>query len=115
MHPYVNDYIFFYVRQVQIKRLSHVEKEVGGEKNGGKRLVLVKKRRNYYPTAERIQKRPSKGLFSRHKRNTRPSLTPGTVLILVAGVHRGKRVVLLKTLKTGLLLVTGEFCRLSIR
>ncbi|XP_069683748.1 large ribosomal subunit protein eL6 [Periplaneta americana] len=91
------------------KKPITVEKKIGGEKNGEKRIVLLRKRRNYYPTADKIKARPSKKCFSQHKRYTRRTLTPGTICILLAGPHRGKRVVLLKALKSGLLLITGPF------
>ncbi|CAF0979007.1 unnamed protein product [Rotaria sordida] len=84
------------------------KKPIGGERNGKERLVRAKRFPRYYPTEERPKKFSVKRKrFSDHPRRFRSTLTPGTVVILVAGKHAGKRVVVVKHLSSGLLLVTG--------
>nr|BAN20279.1 ribosomal protein L6 [Riptortus pedestris] len=91
------------------KKKVTIEKKIGGEKNGGIRTVFLKKRTKSYPTSNKVRKHPSKTFFSQHKRRFRASLKPGAVVILLAGLHKGKRAVLLKNLSSGLLLVSGPF------
>jgi len=86
---------------------AHTEKTVGGKANGEKRLVPTSKASKYYP-AEDV-KRPRASRKTVGKTALRSSITPGTVLILLTGRFAGKRVVFLKQLDSGLLLVTGPF------
>merc|ERR1719412_617498 len=91
------------------KKAKFVEKKIGGDKNGGTRMVRTKKLTNSYPTKDAAPAGTSKNFFSKHARKLRASLAPGAVAIVLAGVHKGKRVIVLKQLGTGLLLITGPY------
>ncbi|CAF1345788.1 unnamed protein product [Didymodactylos carnosus] len=84
------------------------KKAIGGERNGKERSVRSKRFPRYYPTEERPKKfRVKRKRFSQHERRFRSNLTPGTIVIMVAGRYAGKRAVIVKQLKSGLLLLTG--------
>eukprot|EP01097_Dermamoeba_algensis_P005975 TRINITY_DN3760_c0_g1_i1.p1 TRINITY_DN3760_c0_g1~~TRINITY_DN3760_c0_g1_i1.p1 ORF type:complete len:267 (-),score=89.89 TRINITY_DN3760_c0_g1_i1:55-855(-) len=76
-----------------------------GKKNEDR--VIQPKGPKYYPTE------PVRKLLKNNHRNKAPkfrkSLVPGAILILLAGKYKGSRVVLLKTLPSGLLAVTGPY------
>lgn len=85
-----------------------IKKPIGGEKNGGFRMVPAKKGPKWYPTDDKKKPVPSRKHIHKPTK-LRSSITPGTIVILLGGAYRGSRVVYLKQLPSGLLLVTGPF------
>jgi large subunit ribosomal protein L6e len=87
---------------------TYIEKPIGGEKNGGTRCIPINKAPRWYSAEDAPKPKVSRKTHKIGK--VRDSITPGTILILLAGRYRGKRVVFLKNLRSGLLLVNGPHC-----
>merc|ERR1712110_1235526 len=84
----------------------HAEKRKPLKKTG----QVGRAQRSYPVDQERRRfKTTGAGKSYRAAQKVKEGIVPGSVLILVAGRRRGKRVVFLKQLESGLLLVTGPF------
>merc|ERR1711881_179794 len=97
-----------YAKKVVYKRkrwLTTAEKKAAGKS------PTVGKPQRHYPTDEARRRFKSTGAGKEYQatKKLKAGIEKGSVLILVAGKHRGKRVVFLKQLNSGLLLVTGPF------
>ena len=80
----------------------------GGPKKAAKAVASKGKSARFYPADDvAVPKKSRKGTRAAPK--VRASLTPGTIAILLSGHFRGKRVVVLKALESGLLLVSGPY------
>jgi len=92
----------------QPAKTTKVEKKIKKFGKGGKETRTIEKKSARFHGAENLPQ-PLPRRFTPKTARLRKSITPGTVLILLAGRFRGKRVVFLKQLSSGLLLVTGPY------
>lgn len=92
-----------------VKSIEALKKKVNERRIRNKQGVAgLKYSKNWYPVSD------AKKHFTRKTKAVKPQrvrqdIQPGQVLIILSGRFRGRRVVFLKALKSGLLLVTGPY------
>merc|ERR1711985_159533 len=91
-----------------VSKNKELTKKVWGPKSTAAKKAAPKKATRYYP-AEDVKKKLGNHHNTTKQTKLRASITPGTVLILLAGKFKGQRVVFLKQLDSGLLLITGPY------
>merc|ERR1719460_2648053 len=91
-----------------VSKNKELTKKVWGPKSTAAKKAAPKKATRYYP-AEDVKKKLGNHHNTTKQTKLRASITPGTVLILLAGHFKGQRVVFLKQLESGLLLISGPY------
>lgn len=87
---------------------SFILQKVNGT-TGPKKAAAPVASGKYYPADDVKVALKNRKAARNNAPKVRASITPGTVLILLAGRFRGKRVVALKVLESGLVLVSGPY------
>jgi large subunit ribosomal protein L6e len=88
-----------------VKRNAKLLAQVKVDKDAKLAVSPLAKWKSYKkPILHKVQKKS----FKSRPHKLRPSLTPGTVVIILAGKSRGRRAVLIKDLGNGTLLVHGK-------
>jgi large subunit ribosomal protein L6e len=95
--------------QMSKKRGAHKFSKKGYQPVEKKEEKKAPKAQPRFYAADDIAKPIPSRKANRKPTKLRSSITPGTVLIVLAGRFKGKRVVFLKQLESGLLLITGPF------
>merc|ERR1711904_89922 len=91
-----------------VSKNKELTKKVWGPKSTAAKKAAPKKATRYYP-AEDVKKKLGNHHNTTKQTKLRASITPGPVLILLAGRFKGQRVVFLKQLDSGLLLISGPY------